>query len=46
MPGPFAELSDYLAFAAVFAIGLQIVRAESRHPVPAPSLEDSAQATA
>jgi hypothetical protein len=41
-----AELSDYLAFVAVFTIGLQIVRAESRHPVPVPSLEDSAQATA
>jgi hypothetical protein len=45
LPGPLAELSDYLAFVAVFTIGLQIVRAESRHPVPVPSLEDSAQAT-
>ncbi len=46
LPGQLAELSDYLAFAAVFTIGLQVIRAESRHPVPVPSLEDSAQATA
>ena len=46
LPGPLAELSDYLAFAAVFAMGLQVIRAESRQLVPAPSREDSAQATA
>jgi hypothetical protein len=46
LPGPLAELSDYLAFAALFTIGLHIVRAESQHPAPAPSLQDSAQAAA
>jgi hypothetical protein len=32
LPGPLALLSDYLAFAALFTTGLQMARAESRHP--------------
>lgn len=43
LPGPLAELSDYLAFIALAAIGLQVARAqapraaaapEARHAVP------------
>ncbi len=46
LPGPLALLSDYLAFIAIFAIGLQIARAESAHPASVPGLKESAQATA
>jgi hypothetical protein len=31
LPGPLALLSDYLAFAALFTIGVQLVRTEPRH---------------
>jgi hypothetical protein len=42
--GPLALLSDYLAFIAIFAIGVQVARAESRHRAAAPVLQQSAQA--
>ncbi len=38
LPGPLAELSDYLAFIALATIGLRVVRSEAQHPVPAPGL--------
>ncbi len=38
LPGPLAELSDYLAFIALATIGLRAVRAEAQHPAPAPGL--------
>ena len=34
LPGPLAELSDYLAFIAIATIGLQTVRARTRHLSP------------
>ncbi|MGI9008421.1 MAG: hypothetical protein ACR2FU_19885 [Streptosporangiaceae bacterium] len=45
LPGPFAMLSDYLAFIAIITIGLQVVRTESRRPEPTPALAHSAPAT-
>ena len=36
LPGPLAELSDYLAFIALAAIGLQVVRTRTLDPAPAP----------
>ena len=38
LPGPLAELSDYLAFIALATIGLRAVRSEAQHPAPAPGL--------
>jgi len=36
LPGPLAELSDYLAFVALAAIGLQVVGSGTRHPAEVP----------
>jgi hypothetical protein len=38
LPGPLAELSDYLAFIALATIGLQVVRTHTQRPAPAPGL--------
>jgi hypothetical protein len=38
LPGPLAELSDYLAFIAIATIGLQVVRARTRHLTPTPGM--------
>lgn len=35
LPGPLAELSDYLAFIALVTIGLQVVRTQTQSDVPA-----------
>jgi len=45
LPGPLAELSDYLAFIALLTIGLQVVRTESARPALAPSLAGTVGAT-
>jgi hypothetical protein len=41
LPGPFAELSDYLAFIALAAIGLQVVRTSAQHPASAAALAEA-----
>ena len=38
LPGPLAELSDYLAFIALATIGLQVLRTRTEHLEPSPSL--------
>src|SRR5260370_2759680 len=38
LPGPLAELGDYLAFIALATIGLQVVRTQTQRPAPAPGL--------
>jgi hypothetical protein len=38
LPGPLAELSDYLTFIAIATIGLQVVRATTRHLTPTPGV--------
>ena len=43
--GPLALLSDYLAFITIFAIGVQIVRTESRNPGSVPGLEQRVRPT-
>jgi hypothetical protein len=37
LPGPLAELSDYLAFIALITIGLQAARTQLQRPAPAPA---------
>jgi hypothetical protein len=44
LPGPLAELSDYLAFIALATIGLHAVRTQTEHPAPAPGMADSVPA--
>lgn len=44
LPGPLAELSDYLAFIALAAIGLQVARARTQPPAPAPDLRKAVPA--
>ena len=45
LPGPLAELSDYLAFIALVTIGLQVVRTQAPHPAPAPGPAQTVPAT-
>ena len=40
LPGPLAELSDYLAFIALATIGLHAVRTQTKHPAPAPGITE------
>ena len=44
LPGPLAELSDYLAFIALATIGLHAARTQTEHPAPAPSMADGVPA--
>jgi hypothetical protein len=44
LPGPLAELSDYLAFIALAAIGLRAARAKTLHPAPAPGAAEAVPA--
>jgi hypothetical protein len=44
LPGPLAELSDYLAFVALATIGLHAVRTQTEHPAPAPGMAEGAAA--
>ena len=44
LPGPLAELSDYLAFIALATIGLQVLRTRTEHLEPSPSLADGVPA--
>ena len=41
LPGPLAELSDYLAFIALSTIGLQVVRTTKQHPAPARGIAEA-----
>lgn len=43
LPGPLAELSDYLAFIALAAIGLQVVRAQAPRTAVAPEARHAVQ---
>lgn len=45
LPGPLAELSDYLFFIALITIGVQIVRSQVQDPVAAPDGAETAPAT-
>jgi hypothetical protein len=44
LPGPLAELSDYLAFIALATIGLQAVRTRMERLEPSPGLPDGVPA--
>ncbi|MGH3175236.1 MAG: hypothetical protein ACRDPF_15395 [Streptosporangiaceae bacterium] len=43
LPGPLAELSDYLAFIALAAIGLQVARAQAPRMAAAPEARHAVQ---
>jgi hypothetical protein len=43
LPGPLAELSDYLAFIALAAIGLQVARAQAPRTAAAPEARHAVQ---
>ncbi len=44
LPGPLAELSDYLAFIALATIGLQVVRTTKQQPAPAQGIAEAVPA--
>lgn len=45
LPGPLAELSDYLFYIALITIGVQVVRTQAQDPVAAPRRAETAPAT-
>jgi hypothetical protein len=44
LPGPLAELSDYLAFIAIATIGLQVARARTPHLAPTAGVTEAVPA--